>query len=202
MTPGFADELRLSANRGLSVATAALEPVKAEFPWLSYADVYTLAATVALKTALSQSSQLVPSWFPGRVDAPRGRGVDSSALLPDPSDAWIAPASPPPVKVKDRGSAWVSQMDNTSAVLRRRFGATMGFSDRETVALMGAHGLGKAHPNATGFGLQWVPGSSQSDVPIMLDNTFYKSMFPFIAQGGSVPDAQQQQANVNAILTS
>ena len=173
-TTGFADELLLDANAGLSVATTALAPVKATFPGISFADIYTLAASAAANAALPPSQRALGnvSWCPGRVDMPSGQGANSNALLPTPNDAWINSLQPS-VTVGDKpsvaGGAGVGDQTNgvsaasnythsmSGAVLRSKFGATMGFSDQEIVALMGAHGLGRMHPSSTGFDLSWVP---------------------------------------------
>ena len=38
-----------AANAGLKVARDALEPVKYKFPWISYADLWTLAGATAVE---------------------------------------------------------------------------------------------------------------------------------------------------------
>jgi hypothetical protein len=43
----------------------------------------------------------------------------------------------------------------------------MGFGDREIVALSGAHALGRAHPDASGYSGPWTP------TPYLLNNNFY-----------------------------
>eukprot|EP00168_Porphyra_purpurea_P020087 TRINITY_DN82_c0_g1_i6.p1 TRINITY_DN82_c0_g1~~TRINITY_DN82_c0_g1_i6.p1 ORF type:complete len:127 (+),score=29.39 TRINITY_DN82_c0_g1_i6:46-426(+) len=43
----------------------------------------------------------------------------------------------------------------------------MGFSDAEIVALSGAHTLGRAHKDRSGFEGPWTP------VPIKFDNSYY-----------------------------
>ena len=45
----FAPESDYEANAGLKVARDLLEPVKAKFPWLTYADLYTLGGVVAVE---------------------------------------------------------------------------------------------------------------------------------------------------------
>lgn len=48
-TMRFSPESNYDANAGLKVARDLLEPVKAKFPWLSYADLYTLGGVVAVE---------------------------------------------------------------------------------------------------------------------------------------------------------
>lgn len=55
----------------------------------------------------------------------------------------------------------------TNAHLRDIFGK-MGFNDQEIVALSGAHSLGRAHANASGYDGAWTP------VPTKFNNMFYK----------------------------
>jgi hypothetical protein len=48
-TMRFAPEAEWGANAGLAVARQLLEPIKAKFPWISYADLWTLAGAVAIE---------------------------------------------------------------------------------------------------------------------------------------------------------
>jgi catalase (peroxidase I) len=45
----FPPESQWGANAGLDIARKVLEPVKAKFPWISYADLWTLAGVVAVE---------------------------------------------------------------------------------------------------------------------------------------------------------
>ena len=69
------------ANAGLQHARAFLEPVKADHPWITYSDLWTLAGVVAIE---EMSGPQIP-WRPGRTDfvddtklPPRGRLPDAS----------------------------------------------------------------------------------------------------------------------------
>lgn len=42
-------------------------------------------------------------------------------------------------------------------------GDQLGFTERETVALMGAHTLGRAEPEHSGYDGEWVPGDARFD---------------------------------------
>jgi hypothetical protein len=45
----FSPESAWGANAGLDLARKLLEPIKAKFPWISYADLWTLAGAVAIE---------------------------------------------------------------------------------------------------------------------------------------------------------
>ncbi len=45
----FAPESEWGANAGLGVARDLLEPIKSRFPWISYADLWTLSGAVAIE---------------------------------------------------------------------------------------------------------------------------------------------------------
>lgn len=48
----FAPESLHGANAGLAVARGVLEPIKKEFPWISYGDLWTLAGVAAIQVRL------------------------------------------------------------------------------------------------------------------------------------------------------
>lgn len=69
------------ANAGLQHARVFLEPVKAKYPWITYADLWTLAGVVAIK---EMGGPEIP-WKGGRTDyvddsklPPRGRLPDAA----------------------------------------------------------------------------------------------------------------------------
>ena len=45
----FEPESLHGANNGLNVARGLLEPIKQEFPWISYGDLWTLAGVAAIQ---------------------------------------------------------------------------------------------------------------------------------------------------------
>lgn len=79
-TMRFAPEGDHGANAGLKAARDFLEPVKAQFPWISYSDLWTLGAVCAVQ---EMQGPAVP-WRPGRADrdvafcTPDGRLPDGS----------------------------------------------------------------------------------------------------------------------------
>lgn len=73
-TMRFSPEKDYGGNAGLGVARDLLEPVKAKFPGLSYADLWTLAGVVAIEEMGGPSIE----WKSGRVDS-----VDNSPTAPN-----------------------------------------------------------------------------------------------------------------------
>ncbi|OTB12118.1 hypothetical protein K445DRAFT_321376 [Daldinia sp. EC12] len=67
------------ANAGLQHARAFLEPLKAKFPWVTYADLWTLAAVVAIKEMGGPEI----SWKGGRTDFTDDSKVPPRGRLPD-----------------------------------------------------------------------------------------------------------------------
>ncbi len=45
----FPAEKGIDANKGLNIAQDLLEPIKKQFPWISYSDLWTLAGAVAIE---------------------------------------------------------------------------------------------------------------------------------------------------------
>ncbi|PNW79135.1 hypothetical protein CHLRE_09g401886v5 [Chlamydomonas reinhardtii] len=78
-TMRFAPECEWGANAGLAVARKLLEPVKAAHPWISYADLWTLAGVVAIE---EMGGPTIP-WRAGRSDAPDGSKIVPDGRLPD-----------------------------------------------------------------------------------------------------------------------
>ena len=90
-----------------------LTNIQVKFPDISYADLYTLAGVVAIEES---GGPTIPFRF-GRTDMPDGETSPPDGRLPD----------------ADKGSS-----KPTIAHIRDVF-YRMGFSDREIVALLGAH---------------------------------------------------------------
>ena len=111
----FDPEASWGANAGLGVARKALEPVKAKFPNLSYADLYTYAGVVAVEEA---GGPKIP-YQTGRVDKEDGSTSPPDGRLPD----------------ADKGSR-TKTIQHVRDIFYR-----MGFNDQEIVALLGAHAV-------------------------------------------------------------
>lgn len=123
-TMRFAPEKDDPANNGLEIARKFLEPVKKQFPWLSYGDLWTLAGCVAIEEMGGPSIQ----WHSGRTDG-TAKDCSPAGRLPDGA----------------------KKQDHVRDVFYR-----MGFNDREIVALIGAHALGRCHKDRSGFDGPWT----------------------------------------------
>ncbi|PYI22332.1 cytochrome c peroxidase Ccp1 [Aspergillus japonicus CBS 114.51] len=135
-TMRFAPESDHGANAGLKHARDFLEPIKQQFPWITYSDLWTLAGSAAIQEC---GGPAIP-WRPGRQDR------DVAACTPD---GRLPDASKDQKHVRD--------------IFYR-----MGFNDQEIVALIGAHALGRAHTDRSGFDGPW------DFSPTVFTNDFFK----------------------------
>ena len=136
-TMRFNPEAGYGANNGLNLARDRLEAVKRAFPFISYADLYTLAGVVAVE----EMGGPVVAWRPGRSDFAETKYY----------------------KVPDGRLPDASQGDGHVRDIFYR----MGFNDREIVALIGAHAVGKCHPQNSGYDGPWTRS------PTTFANTFF-----------------------------
>jgi len=136
-TMRFEPECKHGANAGLQHARDRLEPVKKAHPWISYADLWTLAGAVAVEEM--GGPQI--AWRPGRIDAPDGKCCPPDGRLPDAA----------------QGEKHV-----------RDIFYRMGFDDREIVALLGAHSMGRCHKNRSGYDGPWTRA------PTTVSNEYYR----------------------------
>jgi len=142
----FDPEASWGANAGLKVARDALEPVKAKYPNISYADLHTLAGVVAVEEA---GGPTIPFRL-GRVDFESGATSPPDGRLPD----------------ADKGSG-KKTIEHIRDVFYR-----MGFTDKEIVALLGAHSMGRCHTDASGY---WGPWAAS-------ENTFSNEYFRLLVE--------------------
>ena len=126
----FDPEASFGANAGLGVARAALEPIKERHSGLSYADLYALAGVVAIEEA---GGPTIPFRM-GRTDSESGRTSPPDGRLPD----------------ADKGTE-KKTIQHVRDIFYR-----MGFSDRDIVALIGAHALGRCHTDRSGYWGPWT----------------------------------------------
>lgn len=142
----FEPEASFGANAGLGVAREALEPVKGKHPGISYADLYTLSGVVAVEEA---GGPTIPFRL-GRKDMDSGESSPPDGRLP----------------AADKGSR-----AGTTQHVRDVF-YRMGFTDREIVALLGAHALGRCHTDRSGY---WGPWT-------FAENTFSNEYFRLLLE--------------------
>ncbi|KAJ7187880.1 heme peroxidase [Mycena filopes] len=79
-TMRFSPESAHGANAGLDVARGVMEKIKAQFPWISYGDLWTLGGVAAVQ---EMAGPKVP-WRPGRIDG-FAEHVTPDGRLPDAS---------------------------------------------------------------------------------------------------------------------
>jgi cytochrome c peroxidase len=142
----FNPEANWGANAGLDTARKALEPIKAKYPNITYADLYTLAGVVAVEES---GGPTIPFRL-GREDMDSGETSPPDGRLPD----------------ADKGSK-IKTICHIRDVFYR-----MGVDDREIVALLGAHALGRCHTDASGY---WGPWT-------FAENTFSNEYFRLLLE--------------------
>jgi len=144
--------LKQGANAGLGVAREALEPIKAKFPNISYADLYTYAGVVAIEEA---GGPKIP-YQTGRIDMEDGSTSPPDGRLPD----------------ADKG-ARTKTIQHVRDIFYR-----MGFNDQEIVALLGAHAMGRCHTDRSGY---WCVLFLSFRAP-RFDFSLTRSVYSFVPQ--------------------
>ena len=139
-----AGEGTFGANAGLpNVAVSFLKPISDKYvpASISNADLWALAANVATET---MGGPTIPTRF-GRKDATSSaESVESQVgRLPD----------------GDKG------IDHLREIFHPK-----GFSDRDIVALSGAHTVGKCHADRSGFDGAWT------EMPLKFDNSYFTEL--------------------------
>ncbi|EPY32972.1 L-ascorbate peroxidase, partial [Angomonas deanei] len=135
----FHPECGYGGNKGLDKPRKALEALKKKYPEISYADLWVLAAYVAIEY---MGGPAIPfSW--GRQDAKDGSVCGPDGRLPDASKT----------------------QDHVRDVFTR-----LGFTDKEAVALIGAHTCGECHLENSGFVGPWTHDKNG------FDNSFFTAL--------------------------
>jgi len=133
----FDPEMTMGANAGLAKARGYLEKIKAKYPRVTWADLIQMASATAIECA---GGPKIPMKY-GRVDVtgpeqcvgPTSReGFGGNAGLPDAKPPFGCGAS------------------SAAEHLRNVFTKKMGFTDKEIVALSGAHTIGRAFKERSG----------------------------------------------------
>jgi len=149
----FKPEIEHGANAGLASAVQMLEPVKAKFPKVSYADLFQMASARAIELAGGPPLNMRY----GRVDAAGPDNCSPEGNLPD---AEAGPSG------KYGGTSGTKPTEDTTpnGHLRKVF-YRMGLDDEAIVALSGAHTLGRAYKDRSGLGAEktkFTDGSVQT----------------------------------------
>jgi hypothetical protein len=130
-------DLTVPDNAGLSSVIDMLAPVAANHrDAMSRADLWQLAANVAISFSLPRGASMPLQIRYGRVDVDMCADSDHS-MLPD--------------------------AELTNQHTRAVFVDRMGFEQTEVTALMGAHTLGRADADASGYDGSWVQNSATFD---------------------------------------
>lgn len=133
-TMRFAQEFNDLGNTGLTTSKSYLDQVHENFPWISFADLYTYAGCVAIEAIGGPKI----NWKPGRTDCPDAKKVPPMGRLP--------------VATKDYNH------------IQDVFYNKLGFNAQETVALIGGgHGIGGCHARYSGFNGIWTKNPFQWD---------------------------------------
>ncbi|CAN1829814.1 L-ascorbate peroxidase, cytosolic [Linum perenne] len=150
-TMRYSAELAHAANNGLDIAIRLLEPIKEQFPNITYADFYQLAGVVAVEITGGPD---VP-FHPGREVFTILHLVYRTSLPHHQRVVFL-------MQPRDDNSIGVDH-------LREVFG-TMGLSDQDIVALSGGHTLGRCHKERSGFEGAWTSN------PLIFDNTYFTEL--------------------------
>ncbi|AQK71676.1 L-ascorbate peroxidase S chloroplastic/mitochondrial [Zea mays] len=153
----FDAELSHGANAGLINALKLIQPIKDKYPGITYADLFQLASATAIEEA---GGPKIPMKY-GRVDVTAAEQCPPEGRLPD-----AGPRDP---------------AEHLREVFYR-----MGLDDKEIVALSGAHTLGRARPDRSGWGKLETkytkdgpgePGGQSWTVEwLKFDNSYFKEM--------------------------
>ncbi|KAJ1279486.1 hypothetical protein BS78_04G160500 [Paspalum vaginatum] len=174
----FDAELSHGANAGLINALKLIQPIKDKYPGITYADLFQLASATAIEEA---GGPKIPMKY-GRVDVTEPEQCPPEGRLPD-----AGPRDP---------------AEHLREVFYR-----MGLDDKGIVALSGAHTLGRARPDRSGWGKPETkytkdgpgePGGQSWTVEwLKFDNSYFKDM-KFLSQ---IPWKEQKDQDLLVLPT-
>mmetsp|Transcript_65036 Transcript_65036/g.209530 ORF Transcript_65036/g.209530 Transcript_65036/m.209530 type:complete len:520 (+) Transcript_65036:79-1638(+) len=168
-------------NAGLGKAREYLEQIKDKYKGLSYADLWILAAYVAIEHTGGPRIEFKG----GRVDAPAEMAV-APGRLPGAEkgikDGWELDS-------EGRMKGW----ENLARHIREDVFGRMGFSDQETVALItGGHVYGRCHTESSGYAGAWVENptlfSNEYAADMVDDKWIAVTHDTTMPDGGPVPE--------------
>mmetsp|Transcript_4975 Transcript_4975/g.10353 ORF Transcript_4975/g.10353 Transcript_4975/m.10353 type:complete len:368 (+) Transcript_4975:617-1720(+) len=155
----FENEVNDPENAGLTKARDLLDQIKRRFEWLSYADLYVLAGTVAieyaggpyipLKTGRPDYDDAAAEKVYGTGKCPFGYGdINPNTSRLPAADLGPDPNVPSDAPVQEREAPTIN-------AVRRTF-HRMGFSDKEAVCLiLLGHQFGRCHLENSGYQHAW-----------------------------------------------
>jgi cytochrome c peroxidase len=164
------------------VARDFLEPVKAQFPAISYADLWILASYEAIEF---MGGPHIEMKF-GRTDATDEAACPPEHMLPDGFHHPGAETGPTSYDAPGQETAdyvrWVFNKVTRSCACvpaglpgpgsdwAMHCAPQMGFNDRQMVCLVGAHALGRCHTEASGYDGPWT------NAPETFSNEYFRLM--------------------------
>lgn len=172
-TMRFEPEALHGANNGLNIARSLLEKIKAKYPWISYGDLWTLAGVCAVQ--VSHQLYMLGTFLNNlsiyrRCKARRSHGglVASTASrrmrrqtvvfltqlkVPITSVRYVylthsaSEQSSHIIQSTRYSTVWGEQIKEAHIFIALSFFSLYSFNDQEIVALVGAHALGRCHPD-------------------------------------------------------
>lgn len=162
-------------NAGLDIPINAIQPIVDKYATpeygLSRADIWALAALASAE--ISQNTISFPMEYIGRVDCENANDVCLKA------DGSVQPCQ------KNRGPHRpLPEPDITTSELLHWFSTHFDFSAKETTAIMGAHSIGVAHRDNSGFDGEhgWVNN------PTHLGNGYYNLLVSNLQNENAIND--------------
>jgi cytochrome c peroxidase len=147
-------------NSGLTKATDLLESIKAEFDFMSHADIYILAGCVAIE---AMGGPFIPFRY-GRVDFDEAAATEKYGMskcpfghgtATNPSGSLLPAADLGPVPNAPKGCPMSISEKPTIDGIRGVF-SRMGFDDKQTVNLIVlGHQFGRCHLDVSGYEHPW-----------------------------------------------
>jgi len=138
----FDPEITHGANKGLINAIKLLEPVKAKYQDVSWADIFQMGSARAIELAGGPKIDMIY----GRVEATGPEMCSKEGNLPDGEPG-------PEGKYGGTGGTTPTE-DTTPEGHLRKVCYKMGMDDGEIVALSGAHTFGRAYKDRSGAGAE------------------------------------------------
>jgi len=213
-TMRFTAEQRDPENAGLDKARTLLEPIHRQHPWLSLADLWTLAGYVAIEELGGPRLR----FSTGRKDYTWEEAVQKYGSSGCPfGDGKLNPCGSR-LPAADLGSdnsvgasAPMCQKEAKTIEAVRGTFERMGFSDKETVALMIlGHQCGRMHTDVSGFEGSWTHSPARWNVDrnpgflLLASNTFsgpgHANWSPCLAPGRNDGSRQLRNPNGFAML--